>query len=318
METIIVADIGGTNSRFASFTRENDQGIILNNETWEETNGYDSLAELLTAIKQKDHRYDAAKYHKVVVAVPGPVTSEDRLAFPYVKWSISKTGISGLYPDTTFIFINDFIAQAFGCLTEAAADALPIITGNTPHHGREDLAIVGAGTGTGHGALKVYGENLVPFPSEAGHAHFPFITKEELGFRDFLAAQTGTPYPVCNDVVSGQGLSHLHQFLTGRELSPGEAARELTLESPTTGWFSRFYARACRNFALTALAAGGRLFVSGGVAIKNPILVDNDVFRNEFLDCSSNISLLNNISVSLIRTERIGLYGAAYYAFQTR
>lgn len=318
METIIAGDIGGTNSRFAVFTKGNDQEIICNSEIWEETNSCDSFTELLTTIKERDQRYDPAKYRKIVMAVPGPVTSEDRLAFPNVKWQISKAATSKLYPETSFTFINDFIAQAFGCLTIAAADALPIIAGKTPPVGRDDLAIVGAGTGTGHGALKVSGEDYIPFPSEAGHAHFPFITSDELGFRDFLAAKTGAPCPVCNDVVSGQGLAHLHQFLTGRELSPDAAASELTPESATTRWFSRFYARACRNFALTALAAGGRLFVSGGVAIKNPFLVDNDIFRDEFLDCASNLDLLNNISVSLIRNEKIGLYGAAYYAFQTR
>ncbi len=318
METIIAGDIGGTNSRLAVFTKGNDQEIIFNSEIWEETNSCDSFTELLTTIKGKDHRFDPAKYHKIVMAVPGPVTSEERLAFPNVKWQISKSVINKTYPETSFTFINDFIAQAFGCLTIAAADARPIIKSKTSWPGRPDLAIVGAGTGTGHGALKVYGGKLIPFPSEAGHAHFPFITKEELGFRDFLAARTGAPYPICNDVVSGQGLSRLHQFLTGRQLSPGETASELTSESATTRWFSRFYARACRNYALIALASGGRLFVSGGVAIKNPVLVDNDIFRNEFLDCSSNINLLNTISVSLIRNERIGLYGAAYYAFQAR
>lgn len=318
METIIAVDIGGTNSRFAAFTMGKDQETIFDSEIWEETNRYNSFFELLAAVKIKDQRYDPATYRKIVVAVPGPVTPDDRLAFPKVKWQISKAATGKLYPATAFTFINDFIAQAFGCLTMAAADALPIIPGKNAPVGRGDLAIVGAGTGTGHGALKLSGEDYIPFPSEAGHSHFPFMTQDELGFRDFLAAQTGAPFPVCNDVVSGQGLAHLHQFLTGRALSPDEAASELTPESATTRWFSRFYARACRNFALTALGAGGRLFLSGGVAIKNPFLVDNDIFRNEFLDCASNIDLLNNISVSLIRNERIGLYGAAYYAFQTR
>lgn len=318
MNNIIVCDLGGTNSRFSTFTKDENQKIVFTNEIWEETSDYSSFEELLKDIANKDRRYDFAAHKSFVVAVPGPITPEDRITFPNVKWTISKTGIGRLYPETTFTFINDFIAQAFGCLTEAAADALPIIVGKTPSYRNEDLAIVGAGTGTGHGALKVFGEEFIPFPSEAGHAHFPFTTRDELGFRDFLAAHTGVPYPVCNDVVSGQGLSHLHQFLTSRKLSPGEVAKELTPESATSQWFSRFYARACRNFSLTALAAGGKLFVSGGVAIKNPFLVDNDIFRNEFLDCTSKISLLNNIAVSLIRNERIGLYGAAYHAFRAR
>lgn len=318
MENIIVCDIGGTNSRFAAFTKGQDGEIIFASELWEITNNFNSFEQLLAEAKKLNHHYDIAKCRNLVVAVPGPITPEDRLAFPNVIWQISKSEIGKAYPATIFTFINDFIAQAFGCLTEAAADALPIIEIKTSRRKRPDLAIVGAGTGTGHGALKAFGEEYIPFPSEAGHTSFPFINKEEIAFRDFLIAKGGNPRPVCNDVVSGQGLARLHQFLTGRELSPTEVARELTPEAATAQWFARFFARVCRNFSLTALASGGQLFVSGGVAIKNPFLVDNDIFRNEFMDCSSNMTLLNNISVSLIRNEKIGLYGAAYYALKAR
>lgn len=318
MENIIVGDIGGTNSRLAFFTKGKRREIIFHGEIRAATDAYNSFEELLAEVKRQDHRYDPAQFQQIVVAVPGPITSEDRLTFPNIKWPISKAGISKLFPGTAFTFINDFIAQAFGCLTEAAADAELIIAGTASPHRPNDLAIVGAGTGTGHGALKSSGEGYVPFPSEAGHAHFPFTSNEELEFRDFLAAHTGNAYPVCDAVVSGPGLAHLHQFLTGRKLSPDEVARELSPDSATSRWFSRFYARACRTFSLTALAAGGQLFVSGGVAIKNPFLVDNNIFRNEFLDGADNFSLLHNISVSLIRNERIGLYGAAYYACRKR
>jgi len=59
------------------------------------------------------------------------------------------------------------------------------------------------------------------------------------------------------------------------------------------------------------------LFTSGGVAIKNPFLVDNDFFRSEFKQCSTKVDeLLNNISVFLIRNESIGLWGSAYYGFE--
>jgi len=57
------------------------------------------------------------------------------------------------------------------------------------------------------------------------------------------------------------------------------------------------------------------MFISGGVAMKNPFLIDNDAFISEFLqgyDTAKNV--LAHISVSLMQDERIGLFGAAYYA----
>jgi glucokinase len=319
MDKIIVCDIGGTNSKFACFSKINGKEIRFESETWEKTHNFNSFEELLEEIKKRNGHYEVEKYNNFVIAVPGPVTSNDLLSFPNVKWKISKFNLSKLYPDTRISIINDFIAQAYGCLTEASADALPIIERKTSQQTQNDIAIVGAGTGTGHGALKkLEGTNYFPLPSEAGHIPFPFITNSEFKFRDFLVEKNGYTYPVCNDVVSGPGLSQLHQFLTGRSLYPREVVMELTTESETTRWFSKFYARSCKNYSMTVLTSGGELFVSGGVAIKNPFLVDNDTFRHEFMYCSSKLDdyLLKSISVYLIRNEKIGLWGAAYYAFE--
>ena len=317
MNDIIVCDIGGTNSRFACFSKKNDKKLQFKNKLSETTNNYNSFEELLRSIKKTNIQYDPANYNKFIVALPGPVIHEDILASPNVKWTIDRKKLRKFYPSVKIAFINDFIAQAFGCLTEASADASPII-GKTYRQKQNDIAIIGAGTGTGHGALKIIGSSgYLPIPSEAGHTPFPFITKTELKFRDFLIKTNKVTCPVCNDVVSGPGLSCLHQFFTGKSLLPSEVVKELSVDSETTQSFSKFYARSCRNYSLTVLGSGGELFISGGVAIKNPFLVDNDFFRSEFKQCSTKVDeLLNNISVFLIRNERIGLWGSAYYGFE--
>lgn len=317
MNDIFVCDIGGTNSRFACFSKIKKKEIKFENELREKTNNFNSFEELLSEIKTTNSQYDPEKYNNFVIAVPGPVTSEDQLSFPNVKWTISRRNLSKIYPGARISIINDFIAQAYGCLTKASANALPI-NGKNSKQTKNDIAIIGAGTGTGHGALKkIGGTRYLALPSEAGHTPFPFITKPELEFRDFLIKQSGAACPACNDVVSGPGLSRLHQFFTGRSLLPNEVVMELTTESKTTQWFSKFYARSCKNYSLTVLGSGGELFISGGVAIKNPFLVDNDFFRSEFTRCSTKVDdLLRNIPVFLIRNEKIGLWGSAYYAFE--
>ncbi len=313
MKTIISGDIGGTNSRFAIFSSK-DNNLILEDEQWTQTNSFDSFEQLLSNIRKSDSRYDVNKCCNVVIAVPGPVTSADILSFPNIKWQISKSHLQELYPRTPITFINDFTAQAYGCLTEATANALPLIS---TEQVQDDIAIVGAGTGLGHGTLKKISESVYAhIPSESGQIPFPFTADEfEQRYRNFIVAQTGRANPVGDAVVSGRGLSMLHQFLTGKTLLPSEVAAEINSASETTHWFAKFYARDCRNYVLTTLAAGGRLFISGGVAMKNPFLVDNDSFRNEFLQGSDTAkNVLAHISVSLIQDERIGLFGAAYYA----
>ncbi len=313
MNTFLTGDIGGTNSRFAMFSHSGDK-LTLEDARQEQTERFDSFEHLLSHIQENDSRYDVNKCRDCVFAVPGPVTSSDLLSFPNIKWQISKSHLQEFYPETSITFINDFTAQAYGCLSEAIVNALPIIS---TEQTQDDIAIVGAGTGLGHGTLKKISESAYAhIPSESGQISFPFAADDfEQRYRAFIVQQTGITHPVGDDVVSGRGLTMLHQFLTGNKLKPSEVAAEIDAASETTQWFATFYARDCRNYVLTTLAAGGRLFISGGVAMKNPFLVDNDAFRTEFLQGSSTAKdVLAHISVVLLQDERIGLFGAAYYA----
>ncbi len=313
MNTYLTCDIGGTNSRFACF-QQKDNNLLLESAATVTTNDFPSFEELLASLKKKGRHFDLHQHSKFVLAIPGPVTPADVLSFPAIKWTISKSSLKKLYLDTKISFINDFTPQAYGCLTEATANALPIISAEQAQY---DIAIVGAGTGLGHGTLKRISDSAYAhIPSESGQIPFPFTADEfEQRYRAFIVQQTGIAQPVGDVVVSGRGLAMLHQFFTGKKLKPSEVAAEINAASETTHWFAKFYARDCRNYVLTTLAAGGRLFISGGVPMKNSFLVDNDSFRNEFLQGSETAkNVLAHISVSLIQDERIGLFGAAYYA----
>lgn len=117
----------------------------------------------------------------------------------------------------------------------------------------------------------------------------------------------------CDTVLSGSGLARLHAFLTGERLSPAEVGARLTADSPTTALFARLYGRAARDHALTMVAAGG-LYVCGGVAAKNPLLVTHPEFSREFLASPTYGEFLSNIPVRLVRNEDTGLFGAARHA----
>jgi glucokinase len=314
MKQVLVCDIGGTNSRFAYFSIDANQKLLFHSELRLKTNDFDSFEAMLEELGSRDHNYHIDLYDCFVAALPGPVVSEDRLAFPNVRWAISRKKLHDLSPKTEFLFINDFVAQAYGCCTSVSESSQTIIaTDVTPS---SDIAIIGAGTGTGYCFLKsIAADGYISIASEAGHSVFPFINRIEFEFLEFLTNKIGIDTPVINDVLSGEGLSSLHQFITGAHLHPSEVVQQIGLESETTRWFSRFYGRCCKSFALTVLGGGGTLYISGGLAIKNPFLVDNDSFRDEFSNKKTKVDqLVNSIPVSLIRDEKIGLWGAAYYA----
>ncbi|MCW5199496.1 glucokinase, partial [Desulfobulbus sp. F1] len=246
MNNILTGDIGGTNSRFAFFAKNGDL-LDLKGERKEKSNNFDSFDSLLCAIRVIDSYYDASKFSNFVVAVPGAVTSENLIHLPYVRWkTIDQAALKKKYPHA--VFINDFVAQAYGCLTEATKNAV-LITGKERQE-QGDIAVIGAGTGTGHCVLKkIDAESYACIPSEAGHIPFPFLFDDEIesGFRGFLIAtkddddnKRNNLIPVCNDVVSGPGLSRLHRYLTKKRLSPSEVIEEIKSQpdSKTTEYFA--------------------------------------------------------------------------------
>ena len=60
-------------------------------------------------------------------------------------------------------------------------------------------------------------------------------------------------------------------------------------------------------------AGVARAFISGGLAFKNPYLVDCDTFKAEFTNSATKGKLLADIPIFLIEDSGIGLWGAAIY-----
>lgn len=308
---LLVADIGGTFSRFAQAAVDANGPQALTAACRLATAQFDSLEQLLDRACTMDARLDIESCAALVLAVPGPVEEQTRAELANVRWRVDIAALRQRYPQRPMALINDFVAQAFGCLTAAASAAIPIQTGRGVPEA--PLAVVGAGTGLGHAALLPDGRGgYLPLASEAGHALFPFGDRAEQDYRRFLCETLGIDQPSADLVVSGRGLALLHQFLSGEALKPEQVAGCLTAQSPTTYWFARFYARACRHFALAVLPYAG-LYVAGGVAARNPLLVNNDSWRQEFTDSPAKRSLLERIPVSLLTDTALGLWGAARY-----
>ena len=311
MKNIIAVDVGGTNSRFAHF-RIADTGELSCIDGFRlKTHSASSLEDLMDKARERGSFARDIRWDAMVLAVPGAVKEKTYAKLANVPWAVDVSVLRDRSPGTRIFLINDFVAQAFSCPVEHCLQTRTIRKGKAEEGA--NIAIIGAGTGLGHCALALTDEGaFLPLPSEAGHAAFPFYGRIETDYRDYLLDRTGTGYPFGDIVVSGPGLAHLHSFLTGRDLNPAEVAQEISPDSQTTVLFARFYARAARNYALTLLALGG-LYIAGGVAMKNPFLVDNDHFREEFSNSPHYGPVLDNIPITLILSEDSGLWGAANY-----
>ena len=314
MTRILAADIGGTNSRFAVFESRGAE-IALAWEASLPTAGAVRFEDIFDRVLAGGLSALPGTFDCAVLAVAGPVTAGRRARLSNAALEVDAQAISDRFGLRRVTLINDFLAQAFACLSPAAATASIVQAGESvPQAAR---AVIGAGTGLGHCALIPDGHGgYLAAPSEAGHAAFPF-TVEEAGIQRFIRDETGLDAAYVENVVSGPGLALIHKFCTGRDLSPSLAAAELTPGAQTTEFFARFYGRACRNYALACLARGG-LFISGGVAAKNPFLVDHDAFKKEFAACPVFSGWLAQLPIKLVRREDFGLWGAAMYGLNMK
>ena len=308
---IIAADIGGTYSRLAAFEVISPQDLDLIESITLETGRFSTFDDLLDHCEESSLKRFLTQADIIVIAVAGPVQSPDQSELTNLDWPINLKPAKNKYDKANFFLINDFVAQAYGCLSRVGRGAKQIKKGTLNYEGT--IAVVGAGTGLGHCSLRSdSSQKYVHIPSEGGRMIFPFLGREELKFQQFVISEVGLTQVTGDDILSGRGLSILHKYLTGRVLSPAEISRGISQDSETAQWFSLFYGRSCRNYALAVLSLGG-LFISGGLAGKNPYLVDCDAFRAEFTNSATKGELLAGIPIFLIGDSGVGLWGAAIY-----
>jgi glucokinase len=314
MMNILTADIGGTHSRFARFVIDQEGGLTMGKLTWLKTADAKSFGQLMHNLLSSDQSLRLKGDDIFVIAIAGPIEDGVRSSPPLITWDIDISGARGKYGLERCLLINDFVAQAYFCRTPVAGDVEKVLAGSAAEGGT--IAVIGAGTGLGQAALMSDGkENFIAIPSEGGHTNFPFVTKQEVEFLEFLIRKRGEKYITCNTVVSGGGLSYIHQFLTGETLEPSEVIMRFSRHPETITWASRFYGRVCRNYALQTLSVGG-LYIAGGLAANAPQLVSHDAFRHEFHSSDTLTFLLEKIPVFLIKNQNSGLWGAALYGLQ--
>ena len=311
MAKILAADIGGTNSRFALFD-DADGELVMDDSIWLETHGAATFPELLEQLWASDFKAEPGAFDSAALAVAGAVSQGVKCPYlPNAPWGVDLEEVD--FGTDKACLINDFAAQAYACRTRAVNDALIIQNGVAEDDGV--IGVIGAGTGLGYSAL-IHGENeWIALPSEGGHMAFPFNGKDEYEYAEFNRRASGRKWAEGDSVVTGLGLQLVHKYLTGDDLSPIDISARITPESETTKWYARFYARACRDWAIAMMSEGG-LFIAGGIAAKNPMFVNVPEFLEEFHNSHVYEDFLHNVPIKLNTNEESGLLGAGFYAMQ--
>jgi glucokinase len=311
---LITADIGGTNSRFALFSAGEKGEPSLEAVKWMKTKESESFGQLIENLRTSDLLMKPEEADIVVVSIAGPVEQGVRSSPPFISWSIDISSAGEEFGFKRSALINDFVAQAFACRSPVGEEARMVLPGDPAPDGT--ISVIGAGTGLGKAALRPDGKGgYTAMPSEGGHAGFSFVSRREFEFQEFVMKERGDRYITGNTIISGGGLSYVHQFLTGKKLEPRGVSEAFAENPETLEWVARFFGRAFRNYALETLAQGG-LYIAGGVAAKSPEIINHRVFEEEFRSSDTMAEVLSRIPVFLITDENSGLWGAAMYGLQ--
>ncbi|MYS80932.1 glucokinase [Embleya scabrispora] len=310
----LVADIGGTNARFAVVTEPGGQPervLGLRSE---------DHVDLAAAIEDYLDRSGAARPSAICAAVAGPVHG-DRFRLTNGAWvlSIAETRVKLGVPDLHLI--NDFEALALS-LPHLAGDDL-IVVGDRLPDPTLPMAVLGPGTGLGvAGLVPIPGGGWVPLPGEGGHvllrpAHGPDaaaleVLREERGGLGTVTAE---------HVLSGPGLCRLHRCtaavhgVAAEALSPADiSSRALDGTDEvcvaTVETFCRLLGTFAGGVALTMGARGG-VFLAGGILPRITEMLLKSEFRMGFETNPTMAPYLHRISTALVVAPHPALRGAS-------
>ncbi|HRN61880.1 MAG TPA: glucokinase, partial [Luteimonas sp.] len=287
---VLLADIGGTNARFALADPGAASPLIVDSIHGFAVADFPSLADAARHYLRETGQQEAG-IARGVFAVAGRVDGDEARITNH-PWVISRPRLQAQLGFERVSLVNDFAAQAMAIPLLQAGDVVQIggpswTPEAAPRH--RTYAILGPGTGLGVGGLVIREGRQYPLETEGGHVSFPPGTPEELAILDRLSAQFGR---VSNErLVCGPGLVNIHRALSeiaGEDPGPMQPA-DITARAQagdprcmrTVDVFCAVFGAISGDLVLT-LGAWDGVFLTGGLVPKMLDALQHSGFRQRF------------------------------------
>ncbi|HET8882412.1 MAG TPA: glucokinase [Solimonas sp.] len=313
----LVADIGGTNARFALAEADASGRPRLRAVRELRAAAYPTLAAAA-----RDYLAQSGQHavRRGVFAVASPVTGDD-IKITNNPWAFSIRALQTELDLDSLQLINDFAAVAHAVPHLSREDVVAIGgDGEALASERRDghYVVLGPGTGLGVGGLMLrHGEPLV-IETEGGHVGFTPATPYEL--RLLEALWRDYPRVSAERLLSGQGLLNLYRAVCAVE---GEAPELTTPEQISMqaaampdGLCARCVALFCEllgGFAGDAVLMHGAwdgVYLAGGITQKLLTWLQRGALRSRFEAKGRFEPLLKRVAVLAITHPQAGLLGA--------
>ncbi|WP_221886250.1 glucokinase [Campylobacter sp. MIT 99-7217] len=306
----LLADIGGTNARFAI---ESSVDLIEHIEVLN-CNDYDSVVD---AVKAYLERVGNPKIKLAAFAIANPVVG-DWIQMTNHHWAFSiETTRQALHLDV-LLLINDFTAQAYAILKMPQNELLQI-GGQSPEP-NAPKAVLGPGTGLGVSALiPCASGSYIALATEGGHVSFCPFDDTEIMIWQYARKKYG--HVSAERFLSGSGLVLIYEALAEREgvvnmkMTP-KLISELALsgKSPlcrlSLDIFCAILGTVSSNLALSFGARSG-VYLCGGIIPRFIDYFKSSPFRVRFEDKGRFDAYLAAIPVYVVLAKYPGLSGVA-------
>jgi glucokinase len=278
----LLADIGGTNARFAL---QAQGGAFADIEVLA-CRDYDHVKDAIDAYLARA----AARGHvtndvrRAALAIANPVEG-DVVSMTNHHWRFSIAGLQDACGLATLLVVNDFAALAQALPRLDAAGRERIGSPGAVGVAARPLGLVGPGTGLGvSGVVPAGGGRWIALAGEGGHASFAPVTPAEMRLLDALREEHG--HVSAERLLSGPGLEAIHRVLAGERLAAADiSARALDGSSTacraTVDAFCAILGSVAGNVALTLGATGG-MYIGGGIVPRLGPLFHASAFRERF------------------------------------
>lgn len=313
----MVADIGGTNARFA--LSAGAPQYFTQAQTLEAA----EFEHVSDAINTYLHSHDIKQLKGIALAVAGPILNE-KVVFPNSHWSIDCAELRTRYNIDHANLLNDWEAISYS-LSSLDSNNLISIGGDWRPLTETDYSVgaLGPGSGLGMSGLLRRDNKLIPLVTEGGHAGFSpenqlqgeILSYLHQKFNDRISRER---------LLSGPGLVNIHEALCsihGQD-NPGLIAADISVAGinktdpiceETFDLFFEMLGQVAGDIALELGAYQG-IFIGGGICQRYPAQLAASQFRKGFENKGRHSHLMTDIPTWLITHKNPGLLGASVFA----
>lgn len=311
---IAVADIGGTNARFARARRDEHGGLRLSDPVVLATGDYPDLPSAWRSFLEREAGFAPTG---AAFALAGPV-GDGPFRLTNAEWRFDPDRLPGELRVGEVTLLNDFAAIAHAVAGLNADHLFHLAGPDAPLPGQGTVTVIGPGTGLGIAHFRKHEGHALVQATEGSHIDFaPVCALDDA----ILAALREKHERVSVErVISGDGIVPIQAAIAAREGRTPSRVDPLSIWKAGMGAEDELAARAVAHFVATlgriagdyALAQGASaVVIAGGLGQRLHEHLGAPAFHQAFIAKGRYTGMMQAMPLFLVRHPQPGLLGAA-------